>query len=160
MWNEIWIEVIAPPILFCNISLLCEFFMPYHYRYDIMSEMASQITDISIIYTTVCSGADQRKHQSSVALAFVKEKFTGDRWIPAQRTSNTENDSIWWRHQGTRPCFSKKMAGITALVQGHYSWFQIMLSRNYFFFWSHNMRHNTILYKILTKLLPSLNVLG
>ena len=28
------------------------------------------------------------------------------------------------------------------------------------FFWSRNMRHNTILYEILTKLLPSLNVLG
>ena len=37
-----------------------------------MSMMASQITDVSIVYSTVCSGADQRKHQSSALLAFVR----------------------------------------------------------------------------------------
>ena len=37
-----------------------------------MSAMTSQITGVSIIYSTVCSGADQRKHQSSASLAFVK----------------------------------------------------------------------------------------
>ena len=25
-------------------------------------------------------------------------EFNGDRWIPAQRASNAENVSIWWRH--------------------------------------------------------------
>ena len=38
-----------------------------------MSEMASQITGVSIVYSTVCSHADQRKHQSSASLAFVRE---------------------------------------------------------------------------------------
>ena len=37
----------------------------------IMSTMASQITGILIVCWTVCSGADQRKHQSSTSLAFV-----------------------------------------------------------------------------------------
>ena len=37
----------------------------------IMSAMASQITIVSIGCSTVCSGADQRKQQSSVLLAFV-----------------------------------------------------------------------------------------
>ena len=37
-----------------------------------MSTMASQITSVSIVYTTVCSGTDQRKHQSSASLAFVR----------------------------------------------------------------------------------------
>ena len=32
--------------------------------------MASQITSLTIVYSTVYSGADQRKHQSSAALAF------------------------------------------------------------------------------------------
>ena len=36
----------------------------------IMSAMASQITGFTIVYSTVCSGANQRKHQSSVWLAF------------------------------------------------------------------------------------------
>ena len=43
-----------------------------HYSDEIMSAMASQITDVSIVYSTVCAGADQRKHQSSASLAFVR----------------------------------------------------------------------------------------
>ena len=39
-----------------------------HYNDVIMSVMASQITGILIIYSTVCSGPDQRKHQSSASL--------------------------------------------------------------------------------------------
>ena len=42
-----------------------------HYRDVIMSTMASQITSLTIVYLTVYSGADQRKHQSSASLAFV-----------------------------------------------------------------------------------------
>ena len=37
-----------------------------------MSEMASQITNLTIVDSTVYSGADQRKHQSSASLAFVR----------------------------------------------------------------------------------------
>ena len=37
-----------------------------------MSEMASQITSVSIVCSTVDSGLDQRKHQSSTPLAFVQ----------------------------------------------------------------------------------------
>ena len=36
-----------------------------------MSAMASQTTGVSIDYSTVCLGVDQREHQSSVSLAFV-----------------------------------------------------------------------------------------
>ena len=37
----------------------------------IMSALASQITSVSIVYSTVCPGADQRKHQSSASRACV-----------------------------------------------------------------------------------------
>ena len=37
-----------------------------------MGAMASQITSLTIIYSTVYSGADQRKHQISTSLAFVR----------------------------------------------------------------------------------------
>ena len=37
-----------------------------------MSAMASQITSLAIVYSTVYPGADQSKHQSSASLAFVK----------------------------------------------------------------------------------------
>ena len=43
-----------------------------HYNDVIMSAMASQITSLTSVYRTVFSGADQRKHQSSASLAFVR----------------------------------------------------------------------------------------
>ena len=42
-----------------------------HYGDIIMRTMASQITSLSIVCPSVCSGADQRKHQNSTSLAFV-----------------------------------------------------------------------------------------
>ena len=47
----------------------------------IMSAMASQITGVSMVCSTVCSGVDRRKYKSSVSLVLWGE-FTGDRWIP------------------------------------------------------------------------------
>ena len=58
----------------------------------IMSLMVSQITSIAIVYSIVCCGVDQRKHQ------------TGE--FPAQRASNTENVSIWWHHGLCRYCIT------------------------------------------------------
>ena len=43
-----------------------------HYSDFIMITVASQITGVSIVYSTVCSGAEQRNHQSSASLAFVR----------------------------------------------------------------------------------------
>ena len=42
-----------------------------HYSDVIMGTMASQIPSLTIVYSTVYSGADQRKHQSPASLAFV-----------------------------------------------------------------------------------------
>ena len=60
--------------------------------------MAIQTTGAMIVYLTVCSAADHRKHQSPALLAFVggNSPVTGE--FPAQRASNAENASIWWRH--------------------------------------------------------------
>ena len=44
----------------------------HHHSDAIMGTMASQITSVSIVYLTVCSCPDQRKHQSSTSLAFVR----------------------------------------------------------------------------------------
>ena len=43
-----------------------------HHGDVLMSAMASQITDVPIVYSIVFSGEDQRKHQSSASLAFVR----------------------------------------------------------------------------------------
>ena len=42
-----------------------------YYGDVIMGAMASQITSLTTVYSTVYSDADQRKHQSSASLAFV-----------------------------------------------------------------------------------------
>ena len=52
---------------------LCRLFMAcQHYSDVITSAIASRITSLTIVYSTVYSGIDQRKHQSSVSLAFVR----------------------------------------------------------------------------------------
>ena len=43
-----------------------------HYSDVIMDEILSQINGLTIVYSTVYSGADQRKHQSFASLAFVE----------------------------------------------------------------------------------------
>ena len=62
-----------------------------------MDEIASQITSLTIVYSTVYSDADQRKHQSPASLAFVWGIHRSGEF-PAQMASNAENVSIWWRH--------------------------------------------------------------
>ena len=62
-----------------------------------MSAIASQITSLTIVYSTVYSDADERKPQSSASLAFVR----GVGEFPAQVASYAENVSIWWRHHDT-----------------------------------------------------------
>ena len=51
-----------------------------------MSVMAPQIANLTIVYLTVYSGTDERKHQTSASLAFVRGK-------------GQENGPIWWRHR-------------------------------------------------------------
>ena len=52
-----------------------------HYYDVIMNAIASQITSLMIVYSTVYSDVDQSKHQSSASLAFVWG-IHRDRWIP------------------------------------------------------------------------------
>ena len=55
-----------------------------------MGPTASQITILTIIYSIVYSGTDQTKHPSSASLKTSE--------FPAQKASNAEHVSIWWRH--------------------------------------------------------------
>ena len=50
----------------------CLSYYRFHYSDVIMSTMASQIASLMIVDSTVYSGADQRKHQSSASVAFVR----------------------------------------------------------------------------------------
>ena len=79
------------------LTLVSKFLL--HYNDVVMSAVASQITSFTIVYSGVYSGADERKHQSSASLAFVRgihRPVTGE--FPEQKASNAGNVSIWWRH--------------------------------------------------------------
>ena len=75
-----------------------------HYNGVIISAMASQITGFSIAYSTVCPGTDERKHQSSASLAFVRGNH---RWpldsphkAPVTRETFPFDDVIILIHMG------------------------------------------------------------
>ena len=65
-----------------------------------MSAKASQITGVMIIYSTFCSGADQRKHQSSASLAFVRGIHQWPVNSPHKGPVTREKVAIWWRNHG------------------------------------------------------------
>ena len=68
-----------------------------HYSDAIMSAMASQIAEVTIVYSSVCSSAYQRKINPPRHWP-LRWEFTGGRWISNTKASKTENVSIWWRH--------------------------------------------------------------
>ena len=79
LWVPILIYVMSKSLCWMRylIALQC-----YNHYYDvILSTMVSQITSLKIVYTTIYSGADQRKQPSSVSLAFVRG-IHWDWWIP------------------------------------------------------------------------------
>ena len=79
-----------------------------------MGAIASQITSLAIVYSTVYPDADQRKHQSSASLAFVRGIHRGPgnsphKW-PVTRKMFPFDDVImgrcvmegcWWQHDDT-----------------------------------------------------------
>ena len=63
-----------------------------HYGDVIMGAIASQITSLTIVYSTVYSDADQKNIKAPRHWPLCGE-FTGHKW-PVTR----KNVSIWWRH--------------------------------------------------------------
>ena len=78
-------------------SRFCRQHFADHYNDAIMSAMAYQITGVLIAYSTVWSGADQRKHESFASLAFVRGI---QRWpvISPHNGPVSSNVSISLRH--------------------------------------------------------------
>ena len=70
-----------------------------------MGAMVSQITDIQIVYSTVCLGPDKKKSKLRISgLCEGNSPVTGE--FPSQRASNVENVSIWWRHHFNKLSFT------------------------------------------------------
>ena len=64
------VHVCIPRMVVC--TYMCMRIVCMHHYHDvIMGIMASQITSLTIVYSTLYSSTNQRKHQSSASLAFV-----------------------------------------------------------------------------------------
>ena len=65
-----------------------------------MGTMASQITSLTIVYSTIYSDEIKENIKASklrvTGLCAGNSPVTGE--FPAQMASNAENVSIWWRH--------------------------------------------------------------
>ena len=94
-----------------------------HYDDVIMTTIASQVTSLTSVYSTVYSDADQRKLQSSRHWPLCGE-FTGTGEFPAQRASYAENVSIWWRHHVN---LLLNVGFHKGLFWGHYSFYCISM---------------------------------
>ena len=93
-----------------------------YYSGVIMSAIASQITSVSVVSSTVCSGADQRKHHSSALLACEGNPPVTD-GFSLQRASNTENVSIWRRHYGSQTSDIEHMEVCIFKINGIFHWY-------------------------------------
>ena len=109
--------------------------IPHHYGDIIMGMMASRITSLTIVYSTVYSGADQRKHQSSASLAFLRGIHRRPvnslhKW-PVTRKMFTFDDVImilyWWsyvslisRKNNASFCEGHTWQCSTILILGHF----------------------------------------
>ena len=78
LWLSWWQPSVQKINQYDNLSVLVFNLVPpdicnYHYHYHdvIMTTMASQITSLTVVYSTVYLGSYLRKHQSSASLAFV-----------------------------------------------------------------------------------------
>ena len=104
MCNIYVISVRLTPLYIANSIAKCDahgqWFARTHYDDAIMGAIASQITSLTIVYSTVYSGADQNKHQSSASLAFVWGNHRGPvnsphKW-PVTRKMFPFDDVIMW----------------------------------------------------------------
>ena len=70
----------------------------YHYNDVIMSAMASQITSLTIVYSTTYSKHRSKKTSKLciTGLWVGNSPVTGE--FPTQKASDTENVSMWWHH--------------------------------------------------------------
>ena len=90
----------------------------WHYTDVIMGAIASPITSLTILYSTVYSDADQREHQSSASLAFVRGIHRGRHHGIHKRLWATTSKHLTFNDK----CINVKIKGIS---QNWLNWLSI-----------------------------------
>ena len=80
----------------CGSIMLCMTISQDHYRDVVMSAMASLITGVSTVCSTICSGADQRIYPRVTGLCEGNLPLTAG--FPSQMVSKGANVCSWLRH--------------------------------------------------------------
>ena len=87
--------------------------------------MASQITSLTVVYSTVYSDADQRKHQSSASLAFVWG-IHRDRWIPRTK-GQLRGRCFHLMTSSWRPFFKTNLKNSRVPFQLYFKWLRFQV---------------------------------
>ena len=102
-----------------------------------MGVIASQITSFTIVYSTVYSDADQRKHQSSASLAFVRGIHRGP-----------VNSPHKW--PVTRKCFHLMTSSCRILLVGTIRYLASDLASLQYICWFHQINTASIITKYIS----------
>ena len=88
-----------------------------HYNDAILGAMASQITSLTIVYSTIYVQIKENIKASHHWPLW--GEFTGDWWIPrTQMARYAENVSIWWRHHEILYCLFQVCTQVLELPKG------------------------------------------
>ena len=96
----------------CSIASLWLMQSFMHYNDVIMGAIASQITSLKIVYSTVYSEQNIKAPRHSPLCG----EFTGTGEFPAQMARNAEKVSIWWRLHGTLVFTITSTVGISMAI--------------------------------------------
>ena len=117
MYFCLWVRISSN----CDVISLSETGLrkvPQAHYYDVrMGAIASQITSLTIVHSTVYPDADQSRHQSSASLAFVWELHRGPvnfphKW-PVTRKMFPFDDVIMFAYmQGKRKSYGTRAQGV------------------------------------------------
>ena len=99
-----------------------------HYNDVTMKAIASQMTSLAIVYSTVYSDADQRKHQSSASLAFVRGIHrwpvnSPHKW-PVTRKTFPFDDVVMKCFERSKTCRNKILPAPSKVKPSNGSWRQ------------------------------------
>ena len=99
-----------------------------HYNDVIMGVTASQITSLTVVYSTFYSDASKKTSTICVTgLCAGNSPVTGE--FPAPMASNAENVSIWWRHHVMgRSVNRSQLSALSPSIKGdrwQQTWYQV-----------------------------------
>ena len=75
-----------------------------------MGKIASQITNLTIVYSIIYSGTDKKKTSQLRVNSLCVGNSPGTGEFPAQRACYSENVSIWWRNHEH---FKRRLSGLS-----------------------------------------------